>query len=152
MSKFETMLKEGTKKPNIAQVTNESGAISLSLHAKRELNYNKTHQKSLAETVASEYLMEGTKQMIEYANIYKDSFNEMVNLQTVLVDTAKTMSQKSKDYSNQVGEALARIDKVLVKDFENKLLLLERFVVASKEIAELEKSGMLSKISSSFNK
>jgi hypothetical protein len=159
MSKFETILHSNGKRTTSTndasfdtEVTSEKEALQASKHALHELNQNKTNQKSMAEYVASEYLMDGTKQMIEYANLYKKSFNEMVKLQTTLTDNAKLLTQKSKDYSNQVGEALARIDKVLVKDFETKLILLERFVVASKEIVELEKSGALAKVANSFFK
>ena len=159
MSKFETILHSNGKRTTSTndasfntEVTLEKEALQASKHALHELNQNKTNQKSMAEHVASGYLMDGTKQMIEYANLYKKSFNEMVNLQTILTDNAKLLTQKSKDYSNQVGEALARIDKVLVKDFEAKLILLERFVIASKEMAELEKLGTLTKVANSFYK
>ncbi len=119
-------------------------------HAANEMNCDKSNQKMVAEHLATEQLMAGTKIMIEKANLYRKSFNVMLATQIELVDNAKILTQKSKDYTNQMGEAMARIDKVLVRDFEAKLLLLERFVAASKEMAELEKSGILAKISSSL--
>jgi len=150
MSKFETMINKKTDDGH--EATTEKHVLEFASHAKNELNQNKANQKSVAEHVVKEYLMEGTQQMIIYANLYKKSFNEMCSLQSTIIESSKNLTQKSKDYANQVGEALARIDKVLVKDFEVKLLLLERFVVASKEMAELERSGALQKIAVSFGK
>lgn len=86
------------------------------------------------------------KAVVEYSKVY----DEMVKTEVEIVNKTKVLTQKSKDYANQLGEALARIDKVMVKDFEAKLLLLERFVVASQELAELEKSGALQKIAGYF--
>ena len=93
-----------------------------------------------------------TQMMNDSIIAYSKSFDEMVKKEVEIVNQVKVLTQKSKDYACQIGDALARIDKVLVKDFEVKLLLLERFVIASKEIAELEKSGALQKIAVSFVK
>ena len=62
------------------------------------------------------------------------------------IDIAKIATQRSKDYCAQVGSAMARIDKVVVKDFEKKTEQLERFVSAMKELSELEQSGALARI------
>jgi hypothetical protein len=93
-----------------------------------------------------------TQMMNDSIIAYSKSFDEMVKKEVEIVNQVKVLTQKSKDYACQIGDALARIDKVLIKDFEVKLLLLERFVIASKEMAELEKSGALQKIAVSFVK
>jgi hypothetical protein len=120
--------------------------------AKQWLNDEKANTGMRAEQEVVSVLSKSAQNMIEHSNRYRKSFAEMASLQVQIIEESKELTKKSKDYANQVGEALARIDKVLVKDFEAKLLLLERFVIASKEIAELEKNGALQKIASSFVK
>jgi hypothetical protein len=133
-----------------APAQNKRQAISDAHHAVVELNAQKAGTGMLADDQVADVLLKGTKTMLEQSASYRKAFTEMVALQIDIMDKSKTLTQKSKDYANQVGEALARIDKVLVKDFENKLGLLERFVIAMTALAELEKNGYLAKISSSF--
>ncbi len=140
------------KVASLSEAKTEKHALHDADHAKDYLNQNSAGQKFIAETEASSYLTLGNKSLIANANAYRKSFLEMISLQSEMLNESKILTQKSKDYSNQVGEALARIDKVLVKDFESKLILLERFVIASNQIAELEKSGTLTKITNSFFK
>lgn len=119
-------------------------------HASRHLNSENVKNKHIADQETEKTLDEGIKSLTKRSSQYREIFKEMLELQVEVVNSAKTLTQKSKDYSNQVGEAMARIDKVLVKDFESKLLLLERFVIASQAMAELEKNGSLKKIAESF--
>ena len=155
MSKIKTKVNDYAKNVKVACLTEartEKDALTDADHAKKYLNANSADQKYIADTEANSYLTKGTQSLIENTNAYRKSFAEMTSLQADILNQTKMLVQKSKDYSNQVGEALARIDKVLVKDFEAKLILLERFVIASKEMAELEKSGTLVKITASFSK
>jgi hypothetical protein len=155
MSKIKTQVNEYAKNVKVAcltEVRKEKDALADADHAKKYLNANLTEQKHIANTEANSYVTKGTQALIENTNVYRKAFSEMTSLQADMLNQTKMLVQKSKDYSNQVGEALARIDKVLVKDFETKLILLERFVVASKEIVELEKSGALAKVANSFFK
>lgn len=119
-------------------------------HASDHLNYENSKIKFIADQETEKTLEEGIQSLKKRSIHYREIYKEMLELQVEVVNSAKILTQKSKDYSNQVGEALARIDKVLVKDFESKLLLLERFVIASQAMAELEKNGSLQKIAQSF--
>jgi hypothetical protein len=143
-------LKEVAEFDETVKIKNDRELKSVVAHAKNETNWNKANVGMQALESSSEILKGTTEKLYSQAQEYKVAFKEMTSMQYELVNNAKVLTQKSKDYSNQVGEALARIDKVLVKDFESKLLLLERFVKASQEIAELEKNGMLQKITQSF--
>jgi hypothetical protein len=137
---------------NVGTVTTV-GQVNRELnHAKNEENQFKINNGFVSDTEATALLKGTTEKVMDQCNKYRAAFKDRVGLQVELVGNAKVLTQKSKDYSNQMGEALARIDKVMVKDFEAKLLLLERFVIASKEMAELEKSGALQKIATSFVK
>ena len=100
---------------------------------------------------------EATKNMSEASDIlqaqfkrFDDNFKKMIYDESKMVEQTKLFSQKVKDYTNQVGEAMARIDKVMVKDFENKLELLERYVLAMKALDELEQKGFITKLSQSL--
>lgn len=100
---------------------------------------------------------EATKNMSEASDIlqaqfkrFDDNFKKMIYDESKMVEQTKLFSQKVKDYTNQVGEAMARIDKVMVKDFENKLELLERYVLAMKSLDELEQKGFITKLSQSL--
>jgi transcription initiation factor TFIID subunit TAF12 len=143
-------LKEVAEFDETVKIKNDRELKSVVAHAKNETNWNKANVGMQALESSSEILKGTTEKLYSQAQEYKVAFKEMTSMQYELVNNAKVLTQKSKDYANQVGEALARIDKVLVKDFESKLLLLERFVKASQEIAELEKNGMLQKITQSF--
>ena len=154
MSKFRTMVTNSVEENQKLNKANEERAIKqiamTTKHASYEINQNKADQAGLSDHIVNTDLTTATKIMLDTAKIYKKAFDEMTNLSLEVINNSKVLTQKSKDYAGQVGEALARIDKVLVKDFEIKLILLERFVVASKEMAELEKSGALQKISMHF--
>jgi hypothetical protein len=96
--------------------------------------------------------------MDQASNTLNDSFKrfdlhhkQMMKNEIEMAEKTKLLSQKVKDYTNQVGEAMARIDKVLVKDFETKLDLLERYVLAMQSLNELENKGFLTKVSSVFS-
>ena len=100
---------------------------------------------------------EAAKNMSEASDIlqaqfkrFDDNFKKMIYDESKMVEQTKLFSQKVKDYTNQVGEAMARIDKVMVKDFENKLELLERYVLAMKALDELEQKGFITKLSQSL--
>lgn len=100
---------------------------------------------------------EATKNMSDASDIlqaqfkrFDDNFKKMIYDESKMVEQTKLFSQKVKDYTNQVGEAMARIDKVMVKDFENKLELLERYVLAMKSLDELEQKGFITKLSQSL--
>lgn len=155
MSKIKTQVNEYAKNVKVAcltEVRTEKDALADADHAKKYLNANSAEQKYIADTEANAYVTRGTQSLIENTNAYRKAFAEMTSLQAEMLNQTKILIQKSKDYANQTGEALARIDKVLVKDFEAKLIMLERFVIASKEMAELEKSGVLVRVTNSFFK
>jgi hypothetical protein len=119
-------------------------------HASKTLNENKADIGYRADVVSSEILQSTTKMLFAQTEVYRKSLAEMYEHQSNLIEQSKKMTQETKNYCNQVGEAMARIDKVLVKDFESKLLLLERFVSAMQTLSNLEKDGNLGKIASVF--
>jgi hypothetical protein len=136
----------------LTQATTEKDALADANHAKSFINAELSGTKHMANIETNSNLLKANQILIENTNCYRKSFNDMTALQAQIINQSKVLTQQSKDYANQVGEALARIDKVIVKDFEVKLLLLERFVIASKELVELEKVGALSKVANSFFK
>lgn len=100
---------------------------------------------------------EATKNMDDASDILQKSFEKfdanfkkMILDESKMVEQTKLFSQKVKDYTNQVGEAMAKIDKVMVKDFEVKLDMLERYVSAMKSLDDLEQKGFVSKLSQSL--
>jgi len=63
-----------------------------------------------------------------------------------LCEKTRVTAQQIKNYSNQAGEAMARIDKVLVSDFGTKVEELERFLVVVKELDAFAASGRLNRL------
>ena len=93
---------------------------------------------------------EATKLFGEAADALDLQFTRMeMNMQAIasaeiaVSERAKLLMSTGKNLAGQVGDAMARIDKVVVKDFEAKLSQLERFVVAMKELDDLKRSGRL---------
>lgn len=70
----------------------------------------------------------------------------MIQQEVLLVARAKTMTQTLKNYAGQITDGLARMDKVVGNDFEKRLELLERFVIATQALSVLEKDQRLQKI------
>lgn len=67
-----------------------------------------------------------------------------------VAEHAKQCISNSKNLAAQVGDAMARIDKIVVRDFEVKLQQLERFVAAMSALDELKRSGRLDSVVSAF--
>lgn len=63
---------------------------------------------------------------------------------------AKTLMSSGKNLAGQIGDAMARIDKVVVRDFETKLAQLERFVAAMQALDELKRNGRLDSVMAAF--
>jgi len=152
MGKDLTRIKESAKFNADFEITKQEQVNDALNHIKDSTNHENAKVGYLADENATKLIKESTKTLFDHTKNYRIAVKDLLNNQAELIENAKILTQKSKDYSNQVGEAMARIDKVLVKDFESKLVLLERFVVASKEVIELDKQGFFNKISQSFNK
>jgi glutamate dehydrogenase/leucine dehydrogenase len=93
---------------------------------------------------------EAVKLFGEAADILDVQFKRMVlNLGAIIAaeievaEKARGLISSSKDIAGKIGDAMARIDKVVVSDFERKLDHLERFVAAMKELDRLKQSGTL---------
>ncbi len=127
-------------------------ARDLARVAKKENFENKNDIALAADYVAEIELTTGTKNLLKAAEAYKEVFLNVGKSHILLMEKAKLLTQQSKDYTNQVGEAMARIDKVLVKDFESKLFMLERFVNALNEMDDLNKRGLLKNVGDLFNR
>jgi cell division protein ZapA (FtsZ GTPase activity inhibitor) len=69
-----------------------------------------------------------------------------------LAKEAKALTSRCKDLAGQVGDAMTRIDKVVTKDFDQKLAQLERFVCAMSALHEMKRSGDLDAVIGAFNR
>jgi len=76
----------------------------------------------------------------------KHNLEAVVMAEIEVSNHAKTLISKAKNTAAQVGDAMARIDKVVVKDFDVKLSQLERFVSAMQALDELKKNGRLDEL------
>lgn len=65
---------------------------------------------------------------------------------------AKEAVSRAKDTANQLGDALARVNRMLGSDFETRLAQLERLADAMTKLADLEKSGGLQSLVKAFGK
>ena len=87
---------------------------------------------------------EAIKMLGEAADILDVEFKRMEENQAALFEAeaalaknTKVLISRCKDLAGQVGDAMARIDKVVAKDFEQKLSQLERFVAAMATLDDL---------------
>lgn len=113
-------------------------------------DYIKSGKITLTKKEATKNMDDASDILEESFQRYDNNFKKMIIDESKMVEQTKVFSQKVKDYTNQVGEAMAKIDKVLVKDFEVKLNMLERYVEAMKALNELEQTGFVSKLSQSI--
>lgn len=105
-----------------------------------------THQRRIAMT------LKNTSDAYEGAASNLEAAAEHMNKAlTSLLDTEKATSERvkaavsrAKNGANQLGDALARVNKVLGSDFERKIDQLERVATALATLAELDKAGKLS--------
>ena len=102
---------------------------------------------------------EATKLFSDAADALDLQFTRMENNMQAIAEAEVAVSEKArqlmssgKNLAGQVGDAMARIDKIVVKDFEVKLSQLERFVSAMTILDELKRNGRLDSIISSFAK
>lgn len=100
---------------------------------------------------------EATKLFAEAGDALDVQFGRMErNMQAIaaaeiaVMERARQMISTGKNLAGQVGDAMARIDKVVVRDFEVKLLQLERFVAAMKDLDDLKRNGRLDALMASF--
>lgn len=113
-------------------------------------NYVKSDKKTLLDKEIVKNMNTASDTLNESFDRFDEKFKKLVLDEIKMVEQTKLFSQKAKDYTNQVGEAMARIDKVLVKDFETKLDLLERYVKAMEALSDLNQKGFLTKLSQSI--
>lgn len=102
---------------------------------------------------------EATKLFSDAADALDLQFTRMENNMQAIAEAEVAVSEKArqlmssgKNLAGQVGDAMARIDKIVVKDFEVKLAQLERFVSAMTVLDELKRNGRLDSIISAFAK
>jgi len=76
----------------------------------------------------------------------------MFEAEAALAKNAKVLIGRCKDLAGQVGDAMSRIDKVVSKDFEQKLSQLERFAAAMATLDELKRSGRLDDVVAAFSR
>ena len=117
--------------------------VELPIQTMDELTYlakkaNLSKSKISKETV--ETIEEGNARFNEALSRFEKVGKDLILKEVELSKTTKTVTGKIKDSINQVHTAMGRLD---LKDFEVKLLLLERFVKALEALDELNKSGNL---------
>lgn len=100
---------------------------------------------------------EATKLFSDAADALDTQFQRMEhNMQAIaaaeiaISERARQLMSTGKNLAGQVGDAMARIDKVVVRDFEVKLSQLERFVAAMKDLDDLKRNGRLDGLMASF--
>ena len=76
----------------------------------------------------------------------------MFEAEAALAKNAKVLIGRCKDLAGQVGDAMSRTDKVVSKDFEQKLSQLERFAAAMAKLDELKRSGRLDDVVAAFSR
>jgi len=76
----------------------------------------------------------------------------MFEAEAALAKNAKVLIGRCKDLAGQVGDAMSRIDKVVSKDFDQKLSQLERFAAAMAKLDELKRSGRLDDVVAAFSR
>lgn len=72
--------------------------------------------------------------------------------EAALCKSAKVLIGRCKDLAGQIGDAMARIDKVVARDFEQKLSQLERFTAAMTTLDDLKRNGRLDAIVEAFGR
>jgi hypothetical protein len=113
-------------------------------------DYVKSDKKTLLDKEMVKNMNTASDTLNESFDRFDEKFKKLVLDEVKMVEKTKLFAQKAKDYTNQVGESMARIDKVLVKDFEVKLDLLERYVKAMEALSDLNQKGFLTKLSQSI--
>ena len=100
---------------------------------------------------------EATKLFADAGDLLDVQFSRMeANMQAIaaaeiaVAEHARGCISSSKDLAAKVGDAMARIDKIVVRDFEAKLSQLERFVAAMATLDELKRNGRLDEMVSAF--
>lgn len=74
----------------------------------------------------------------------------IASAEMAVADRARDCISSSKNLAAQIGDAMARIDKVVVRDFDLKLDQLERFVAAIKTLVELNADGRMNDLAAAF--
>lgn len=107
---------------------------------------------SVPEKITKQKMDEASTTLQESFERFDARFKRMAHQELEMAKRVKEFTSSTKNYTAQVGDAMARIDKLVVHEFERKLELLERFVAATKTLSELHDKGYLSKISEAINK
>jgi len=106
----------------------------------------------IPERLSKEKMDEASATLQEAFERFDARFKRMAQQELEMAKRVKEFTSSTKNYTAQVGDAMARIDKLVVHEFERKLELLERFVAATKTLSDLHDKGYLSKISEAINK
>lgn len=131
-------------------------AVALPIASKQEAFAMAQFIKAGKQTITRE---EAVKLLGEAADILDVEFRRMdenqvamIEAEAALAKNAKVLIGRCKDLAGQVGDAMSRIDKVVAKDFEQKLSQLERFAAAMTTLDELKRSGRLDDVVAAFER
>lgn len=105
---------------------------------------------SLVKKGATESMNSASDILAESFDRFNAAFERMGKQELEMAQRTKVMTSHVKNYCGQIAESMARMDKIVAIDFERKLVLLERFVTAASALAELDKTGHLTKIANSI--
>ena len=81
-----------------------------------------------------------------------DALNALLASEKATSEKAKSAISRAKDSAAQIGDALARVNRLLGSDFEVKLAQLERTAQALSQLSDLDKTGKLSSVIAALNK
>lgn len=118
----------------------------------RSIVVNDYFFRRIKVTAMSEDYDKAAKLLDDAKTNFDNSLNRMLESSAKLETGVKQSSSKIKDSANKLGNSLAKIEQLA--DFnrmERYVDLLERAEKAMSALAELEKSGVLGKISQAIN-
>lgn len=105
--------------------------------------------KSVADRHATTFAQE----LDDTAKTIQDAEQRIVNCLQSLTEASKSAQARakvcvsaSKDYANQMADQLIKVDKLLGKDFGQRLEQMERFVSALNQLNALHNDGKLAKL------
>lgn len=97
------------------------------------------------KNTASEY-ENGADELLKAANRMESALENLLATERMTSEKAKAAVSRAKDSAAQLGDALAKVERLLGRDFESRLSQLERLAGALSNLADLNRSGQLTDI------
>lgn len=97
----------------------------------------------MAHKHATDTYNAATAELESAANRMYGALQTLIECEKDTTEKAKQAIGRAKDSAAQIGDALARVNKLIGPDFEARLAQLERTATALDNLAELDKAGKL---------